>query len=173
MTTPVTFHEFLPGQDLTADRLNSPHRVTRWAVQLAEQQNATTTYEASNDLIVPVEANTSWFFEACIFYTSSTTAEFQMRFTLPDPDDFIRKVWMMRPLGSAAEQTTLSTRVDDDDELWGSAAGTSAMRAALPRGIISVGETAGDVGVEFRQRNADADPASLRAGSMIRLTRYL
>jgi len=156
------------GQTLTAGYLRS--WMANWAalsiVKLADTSRAsTTTLTADPELQLAVVANTTYTFDAELFYDAGA-GQFNMFFAGPAGSTISWVPAGLDPSVTAAASGII--RTGRNGQVVGEA-GAGTVVTAFPRGIITVAGTAGTVSVNWAQGTSSATATILKAGSWLRL----
>lgn len=133
--------------------------------------NNSTTLSADSELVIAVEANTSYLFEAYLEYSSATTPDAKFSITTP-----AGATWSIAPRGLTTGVAATSGSIETAPlttggiALGGNGAGTHL--TATPSGQVTITGTAGNVTLTWAQNTANVSDTVLYAGSWMRLTRY-
>jgi hypothetical protein len=150
--------------------------VSQFAKQLSDQvvTNSTTLVDA-DDLKFPVLEFNSYYFECLVEFTSGTTADIKLAFTVPSgailrwgPANGI-KVNAAGSVAVQAQETVSGTAIS-----FGYAAGSSRQQILL-NGYVECGSgESGFLQLQFAQNTADAlEPVTIRSGSSyLKVTTY-
>lgn len=164
---------FVSGEDLTAARLTAAFDATaRTAFQLVDAPavNNSTVLVSSTYLTIPVEANSSYVFEAHIIFTTTSTADFKNSLLPPS-----LSTGLVVPWGSDTAAASVSATIAHSASTiltWATGGlGTGTLFASAPKGFIDTDIAAGNCVFQFAQQNAEASNTILKAGSWLRLTK--
>lgn len=142
-----------------------------------ETINSSTTLQNDDHLVLPVVANAVYTFELDLYMTESTdfVGDFKMSFTCPTGATFDMH-------GSGAHITDLSAGTSSNGEWIGKLA-TSSAGASLSFGVgtsltgvrvhgrLVMSSTAGNFQMQWAQNASDASGTTLKAGSIMTMTR--
>ncbi|SNY29086.1 hypothetical protein [Paractinoplanes atraurantiacus] len=156
------------GQPIMADDLNSMLRTVRKGADQALPAS-TIALQNDNELLLSVEANTTYYLEAWIRYTAaSNTPDLRINYTYPAGATFARSDWGA-PSASTVVQDTIDTSIATTGDN-GRGAGT-AERSLYVKGELIVSATAGTFRCQFAQVTSSVDVVTIKAGSRITLQR--
>jgi len=130
--------------------------------------NNSTTHVNDSVLSVPVAANTSYILEGFVAFSADPSADISLGWTMPTGASI---TW--GPFGPktsiAADSSQWLARVSTGNYDVG-AEGTATLDGCNPRGLVTIGSTAGTFQLKMAQATAHASDAKIRAGSWIKLT---
>lgn len=155
---------FQSGMRLTPSRLNAPT-----AYKVADtSRSSTTTLTADPDLTVSVLANAVYVVDLYVSHTYDAAADFKFSWS--------------GPAGATMTNWTADWRTTDGAEVSGSfatlgavvpitSASGSLSQPIWAHGVLVVGSPSGTFAWTWAQNTSSANPATVRAGSLLRLER--
>lgn len=157
---------FVAGQILTATALNTlAPLVARKTAD--ETVNNSAVLQNDNELVLAVEANTSYIVWCHLVQQSGTTPDFKFEFTFPT--GATRAGWNAFGGNTANWQATLANANGGSSGING----TGANSSVDVYGLLVVGSTAGNLQLVWAQNTANASDTIVRAGSFLHLTRVI
>lgn len=168
---------FVAGQKVRASDLNAGIPVLARATSDITVNNSVTQVNATG-LVVAVEANAVYAFDGWIYYETNPTADIKFGVTGPSGYSAVMS-WRGPPVSTnpVVNQERINYidsgafapgnySLGGDDEFTG-----SVWITAEPKGVITIGATAGSFQVIFAQNTANASNTKVKAGSWIRIMR--
>jgi hypothetical protein len=136
-----------------------------------ETVTSSVTVQDDDQLTAAVAANSVYLVEAFILYDGDTTGDFRLTFTGPAGASMD---WTPNGLATSQATGTGSMKLDrlplgTEETLGASGAGVKAV--ALPRGILTVGATPGNLTLRWAQATSSATATTVFANSWIRVTK--
>lgn len=132
-----------------------------------ETLNTNAVAQDDNELIVPVDANSTYMITVMVLYNSPTTADFRYNFSLPAGASGY-KATAHAPLATTAcsdtSTTTINNSITSADNNVGGAGAVCALRIT---GTVIVAGTAGNVTFQWAQATSDAGTTTVYANSWI------
>lgn len=126
---------------------------------------SSTTLVNDDQLFYPLQASTSYYFEALIEFTATVGGDIKLAFTIPTaatlrwgPANSIK----IDPTGTIVVQA--QTVTSGAAVSFGYAAGGNRQQILI-KGYVACGATAGNLQLQFAQDTADAGPTTIRNGS--------
>lgn len=129
--------------------------------------NNSTTLQDDNELIIPLDASSTYIFDGLITYNSATAADLQMDFTVPAGASGRR--WLTYPQTTVTSCVT-TTVTHNGGSITASATniGATGANCDIPiRGIITTAGTSGNFVVQWAQNTADVSDSTVVAGSYL------
>jgi hypothetical protein len=137
-------------------------RIPRIAIKTADESiNTTTTFQDDNELLLTVEANSTYKCRLHLQTSSGTTPDFKYQFS--KPSGATTPSWNALYFTAAAALTA---------SISGDALTTGGFGADLPieaYGLLITSSTAGTFGLQWAQNTSDAGSTIVRAGSFLEL----
>jgi hypothetical protein len=137
-----------------------------------EAVTASATLQDDDDLVLPLEANASYAFDAFFIYDGATGGDLKVAFTVPAGATL---AWSGYGQSTGA---TIASGVINTFALTssGSAAGVGAIGAGQkltvrPQGIVRTGATAGNLQVQWAQNASDPTATTMFTDSWLRAQR--
>ena len=170
---------FVPGSVLQSTPLNNALDYVRNVRFLfaGVTVNNTTTINNPSDLLVAVEANAWYSFDAFIRYDTGTTPDIKIQLTGPTGTAFTIARWgALTSIGAGTTVNAIDQGVTLGTTTWvqafgGAGAGTGI--TARCTGSIAVSTTAGNLQMGFAQNTLNASNTTLGQGTWFALSRVL
>lgn len=124
-----------------------------------ETVNNSTTLQADDELLLPVEANATYWLYLRLIMSSGTTPDFKMLFTFP--------TGLLMTLHNVEPTPTIS--VPYDQTTTAAVSGTGADATIQVEGLVRVASTAGTLALTWAQNTLNASNTIVRANSTMRL----
>lgn len=127
-----------------------------------ETVNNSSTLQNDDDLVIAIEANETWRFEAMILFNSAATPDIKVGFALP-PGATVSWIDLSRVTSDTPEMNepvTTSGAVARNS-------GTGADSVLVLYGIVVNGGSAGDVRVQWAQSSTNASDTKVLATSYL------
>lgn len=124
-------------------------------------------------LVLPVQANTTYFAHCFILYGAANAADLAFKWSAPTGSVFN---WISDALGSAAVNYdfSISRTLQGISNVPSLGGATSPVIVTAPiKGILTVGSTSGNLRATWSQGTADPATTVVKAGSMISLRRIV
>jgi len=123
--------------------------------------NNSTTYQDDDELVIPLEANTSYGMDAHLLIAAHASADMKIQFTAPS--------------GATVRGNGPSSSVLTENDLtatqFQALGGTASRRIKFFRGTVNVGATAGNLVVQWAQNTAHASDATMFSNSWVSITK--
>jgi hypothetical protein len=161
---------FAAGDTLTAALLNAVVSAVTplFARKTANQTvNNSTTLVNDNELLVSIEANTTYEMLLHVRYDSSTVADMKINLTLPSGCNTPHMMFLGGGTGSAVQHAAAAS--PSFSTVDGQGVGTATAFDYV--GTLVNGSNAGTVRFQFAQNTAEATNTTVQAGSTLRLTK--
>ena len=162
MTSP-----FVAGQKLTAEDLAAliPSIATK---SVDETVNNSSAIQNDDELVLPLVANAVYVFDLVVIYSSGTTPDIKVGFTLPTGATTALEADFFDP--SLIRNLIAQTTVPTTGIAMGGNAATTGCRIW---GTVTTGATAGDMQTVWAQNTANASNTIVRAGSYLLVQRVI
>jgi hypothetical protein len=131
--------------------------------------NNSTAPVSDGVITLAVEANSTYLFDATIFYDASTAGDFNVGWASPTGSS---GYWMPDCIGTGASGTSAASahsRNAITSSVGAGGVGVGTVAAMHATGMLIVGSTAGSFTLKYAQNTADATDATLRAGTALTL----
>lgn len=154
------------GQEITSARLAT--LVTVDALATSNQSvNNSTTLVSDTVLTFTVAANENYVFEAVIFYTAGSTADFKYGFAIPTSASLNWSATKLSPSDVFEQVTAAGLTTSDQTNVAGGGGTTHPANARTIRiaGTLRTDSNAGSLTFRFAQNSAVAENATRHAGS--------
>lgn len=131
---------------------------------------STVTVAADPELVIPVNANTTYRLDALLFTAGPDTADLRMTFTGPSGTTI---QWTPRGPSSLVTGDPATLTLAQQGAGTEAIVGLYSVGAGIvsPRGLVIVGATAGNVSLAWAQGTTNAVPVGLSSGSWMALTK--
>jgi hypothetical protein len=166
---------FADGERPSASDLNRFFMQQVHALKTAsESVTSSTTAQDDDHLFVPVDANTTYWVTAVIYYTAHTSGDLKLGWYAPSGTTFD---WVSDAFSSTSTAAGVDAVSRSHQMLTslpgpgGNIDGVPISIAAVPRGVLMVGGTPGMFGCRWAQLASHATATTVRAESILILRR--
>ena len=168
-TTPRTWSD---GELVTAAIMNThvrdnqltigPHLIVRKTVDESVVSN--TTLQNDDVLLMSLGATETWMFQCNVIFSSSTTADFKVAFTIPASATIAATaMWNNATASTANIRSWTSSGAANDLQ----ALGITELLFLPIYGIVTTAGTAGSLTLQWAQNTTDATNTTVRANSTL------
>lgn len=132
-----------------------------------ETVSASTTLQNDDELLIPVEASTTYIFEAVLFYDGATTGDIKVAFSVPAGATI---EWTTIRAASSLAANNYAAQIDvvtGGSSVTSGANGAGNHIAYRCRGTVVVGGTAGNLQLQWAQAVSDPTASTVFAKSFL------
>lgn len=167
MTTPIR-----AGAKIRASELNAA-RPSVGFCDTDQSKAANTTLAAITGVACPLEADGIYAVDAYVAYNANATGDLKLALAGPAGSTGHWGIYAMAAAATGTAGDLNALRADVGSTLVAGGSGTSPAGAhiCIPRGIIEVGATAGDLVLQFAQNVSNATATVIKAGTWLRAWR--
>lgn len=170
----MAFKRFSVNEILTSMDVNAYFAQQHVAYKTAnESVSSSTTFQDDNHLVVTVRANTDYWMEMFLLTDGPTSAD--IKFAVIIPSGTLRWITDGLNIGATATTGSATRRVlTGGSPITGSdvgTAGSGSTSIVMPRGLMRIGATGGNVRLQWAQNTSNATASRVLAGSFMRVLR--